>query len=1036
MYLSANDPESGLGAVWDLGDTLLGRVDPEDGRETLAPGESYTSTFTAQLPPVLPDDYFIIVRTDVFDDVYEGNNNLNNQTTSGDAFAISVPVLRPDIPEQDELSTGEALLYRIDVPAGETLEVTLDSEDDGFFNELYIAYESLPSSINAQGRFESFLEGDQRAVIPRTEAGTYYVLVRNVDGLEADPATGERVESAVRTSPFSLTATFLPFSVRDVTPDAVGDDRYATITIRGAKFGDDASPKLVRPTFGEFLPVSFEVIDATWIIATFDLRNAPNGLYDVQVTNPDGSVAVDPHRLLIEPAAPLDVDIGIGGPNQLDFGELGIFGVTMTNEGNLDVPYAHLVFGVPQVPNPDPSLIPGIDVIERIENGEDGYDESLLQALVISSNLRGEPDVAGVDWSELDSNLNFGGILTTAGFAQDFVVGGTVARSLLVDVFPGMRKALELNPDFLDTFLPGELESMSFDMWVFAAATPMTADEYVTYRLDEAESLRVALLGDADFNAGGNLSVLEALKTLAADPGQWGALYLQSLADAGLLRAEDIPPAVKLRSDTDSIATSASAAMLAGPVGDAIIADGETKVTGLTLFFDKVREWLGHDPTIDQGPVPEFDDYNLGLSRPTNFVRFKIRVGEPKLVAPITPDDPDFDRFFDVEGATNDVVTLTGPSGLEAASIVPANTPLPYLIDIANPANADGAVQELRIVQALDPLLDTRSFRLGDLQLGSLEIDLPDDRASFTGEFDFFEDRGFVLQLTAGVDILSNTVTYLLTAVDPADGLRPTDRDIGFLLPGETAKMGYVIKLADEAATGDVVEASVRAFVNDGGAQDSNTVTNQVDGSAPVTTFTVDELGGGSYRVEWAAEDDALGTGVRDFTVLVSLSGGPFVTLQRRTTDTSLTFTAPGGRTAEFLVLAIDESGNIEEPPLGVVTPTINAAINLGALPSFTSTTRSDALPAADGVSGDPENALFIQALRGVVANSAALQEASFDAVLEPFTIGGFATGIEGSGARDRCPRHRLCSRRIGVRQRRSRPELDLGVRPAWWPRR
>ncbi len=54
VYLSADN-------VWDVGDLLLGRVDPI-GIRTIEPGETYSSTLDFEIPATLPGDYRIIVR--------------------------------------------------------------------------------------------------------------------------------------------------------------------------------------------------------------------------------------------------------------------------------------------------------------------------------------------------------------------------------------------------------------------------------------------------------------------------------------------------------------------------------------------------------------------------------------------------------------------------------------------------------------------------------------------------------------------------------------------------------------------------------------------------------------------------------------------------------------------------------------------------------------------------------------------------------------------------------------------------------------
>jgi hypothetical protein len=96
-----------------------------------------------------------------------------------------------------------------------------------------------------------------------------------------------------------------------------------TVEVRGARFSDEALLKLVRPGIEEIEPVRYEVIDATRIIATFDLRGREKGLYDVSVINPDGAEATLPYRFLVERALPIDVTIGLGGPRVVPAGQTG-----------------------------------------------------------------------------------------------------------------------------------------------------------------------------------------------------------------------------------------------------------------------------------------------------------------------------------------------------------------------------------------------------------------------------------------------------------------------------------------------------------------------------------------------------------------------------------------------------------------------------------------------------------------------------------------------------------------------------------------
>ncbi len=245
--------------TWDLSDPLLGTVQQGSPRApaALAPGQSYTATLTAALPVALPGSYFIIVRPNVFNDI---PNKTNLPQPSAGTFTLTVPTLELGVPLADQLGADQSRLYEVpQVAVNQTLEVDFTSTDQSAENELYVRYQGLPSSAHFDAEFPGHLTADQTAVVPSTQAGDYFVLVRNDAG---NPGATQ------------ITAKLLPFQVTDVTPDHGGDGQYVTMTITGAAFDPQATVKLLRPQRAEFVPVNYQVVNATKIIATFDLTGA------------------------------------------------------------------------------------------------------------------------------------------------------------------------------------------------------------------------------------------------------------------------------------------------------------------------------------------------------------------------------------------------------------------------------------------------------------------------------------------------------------------------------------------------------------------------------------------------------------------------------------------------------------------------------------------------------------------------------------------------------------------------------------------
>ncbi len=328
VYLSTD-------GVWSIDDVLLGRVSTGG---TLNQGDAVNLSLDTTLPGVSPGNYHVIVRTNIYDTVYEGAFEANDTTASAGTIAVTVPALTIGAPLATTLLPGQQLLYQVDVPEGQTLRVTLAADNDLSVNTLYIRYGQAPTTSAFDATSAGGLAANLTALIPSTRPGTYYVLVQGYSG----PSAGTGV---------TLLAEELPLVITNVATDVGGTGQYVTTTITGAQFSPEATLKLVDPDIDEVSPVSYQVVNSTEIIATFDLTSAPHAQYDVQVTNPDGSQAIIPYRFLVERTVEPDVTVGIGGSRTILAGDSATYSVALDNLGNLDAPYTLFQFGVPNLGN-------------------------------------------------------------------------------------------------------------------------------------------------------------------------------------------------------------------------------------------------------------------------------------------------------------------------------------------------------------------------------------------------------------------------------------------------------------------------------------------------------------------------------------------------------------------------------------------------------------------------------------------------------------------------------------------------------------
>ncbi len=968
VYLAPN-------AVWNINDDLLGDVSYTG---TVQPGGSYTSTLDAALPSVAPGQYRIIVRTNIFDDIPESNYE-NNTTASQDALSVTVPSLQLGVPFNTTLNTGEEQLYQVTDTSGQTLQVDLTSPDQNAANELYLRYNGVPTSATYDAIYQAALQANQDAVIPSTQAGTYYVLV-----------IGQSEDNA--NTPVTIVANNLPFEITNVTPDEGGDSAYVTTTISGAGFDPDAIVKLVMPGIAEHAPVSYQVVNGTEIVAAFDLTGATHGLYDVEVINPDGSTAFAPYRYLVEQALPPSVTVGLGGPRVIEAGDSGLYSYSVDNNSNVDIPYVELQIGTP-----------------RIAPVVQGTPATTYNYLGMLTNLDGQPLVDNVAWDELTSVVDQGGENLSSGYAIDLPDQSSVSLSVSVQTYPD-----GIPPDAGNE--PPEDTAFAFN--IMATATPLTAAEFVAQQTQAAEQLRQAILNDP--------TASPSLMVLAADETTWVDLYLTALTQAGILRPADEPPQVAEDPLVDSIEAVLAGGILAGPAGNQIITNGN-----LPQFFADVIYWYGNDPTqttpyigtgtgtgysADSGypynaqylfaEPPPASAYNLNESQPTHFEAFDVYVPytnyfgtfDPQNPAYVTPQAVSFASQLSATG-TQGAAQITGPYGYGPQEFIPEAQPLPYTIQFANPSSATTAVSQVQIVEQLDPNLDPRSFRLGDLQLGNLQVQLPNTVGSFQEDLNYTQTNGFILRISAGIDVETKTLTWLVQAIDPNTGELVTNPNVGLLLPGQSGWVSYTIEPSQGLATGTIISAQANVLFNNAPPQTTPTITNMVDGVAPTTTTTVTPVAGNNYQVTWNAVDDTGGSGVQSVTVYVAEDGGDYtVWLDQTTASGSQVFSGQAGHTYQFLALAIDNAGNQEQPPAGTSVPSSDATANLGTLPTVSSTTSlgSPATPSSQ----PSTNPLFVQTEQGIPSPPASTGHTSeFATVLQPFFGQAFATGIGQSEA-------------------------------------
>jgi len=332
LYLSTD-------TTWDINDKLFTKY-VKTG--PVAGGDSYSPTVTAPIPGVTPGEYYVIVRSDILNNIPESDEN-NNLSASIDKIGLDVPGLVLDTPSNGTLGQGQGVYYRVTVPEGETLLIDLDAAAITGSTQLYVKFGDVPTRSSFDFGYDKPLSADQKITVPKTKAGTYYILAFG-DSLSAPTS-------------YSIEARILQFEVIDTNYGIGGNGGKLTLQINGAKFDRTILPTLVSPGGGERAASQVFFSSSTRLYATFDLTGLNPAAYDVKLTKTSGPVALVPDSLSVVPAQPAQAKPVIFSPPATVANAKFQFTVSWGNDGINDIAAPYLVVGADRPIGQHPDFI-------------------------------------------------------------------------------------------------------------------------------------------------------------------------------------------------------------------------------------------------------------------------------------------------------------------------------------------------------------------------------------------------------------------------------------------------------------------------------------------------------------------------------------------------------------------------------------------------------------------------------------------------------------------------------------------------------
>jgi subtilase family serine protease len=862
VYLSSDQ-------IWDIGDILVGR---QTQSGPVAPGQSYDGQLTVTLPVIDLGSYYFIVKTDAQNRVRETNETNNDGVTVAQTL-IDVPELQIGVPRNTTLATGQERFYKTVAPAGETLRFTLGGQA-GSANELFERFGLIASRNSFDFSFGRLNEADQEVIVPNSQAGNYFTLARSTF-------------STPSTQAVTVKAEVIPFGITSVSPNRVGDNGQVTITLKGARFDEGATVHLSGN--GTTLNAATVIrVDSSTVKARFMFTNAPRGIYDVTLTNPSGQTSTQSGAVTIEQAVTAQpVITSVGNLRTRPHRSLSFFN-QVSNRGNVDIQYVAVRT---QVFRPNSS-----DQVTIINRRPD-------------NSFPRKADFPTVDWNNSPATNSSLDHLTTDSFLyRDLSPGETIPydteiRGLNVDSSFVRSQAVGLTRNEMGTAMVETAEFIREELIERGIDAPHT---------ETKSAFRDFLEGALDFEG-----IIEGV--IEDAPSSYGSAFKsglkQSIPDLAFSGARNGCNILVDNRVTDcGLKCSAKFGCCNIGVASYALASFESFSIGNAVFGALNAFMVGWSEAECVSKIPNCIDTCPEQPQPTPQPTPAGALGgdtDSEEFAPIfvnTPIDPN---------------EKLSPDGCGEQRFVSVQREVTYTVNFENLPTATAYAQRIRITDHLDPNLDPRTLRLREIGFKQYRFQAPDNRAFFQQRVQLGPDLGNLLAgISAGIDISTGTVTWTLTAIDPATGEQPNGASLGLLPPNNEANDGqgfvtFTVKPKSTIATSTVIHNGATITFDTEAPINTNTVSNTIDAEAPVSA--VEPLpptqASPTFNISWSGLDAPNGSGLRNYDIFFSANNGPYQPLSSGTTQTDTQFTGEPGTTYRFYSIARDNAGNVEAAP-------------------------------------------------------------------------------------------------------------------------
>jgi len=302
-------------------DHLLAEIVHED---SLAVHAIYTKSWTGQVPSGVVGPHYVLVHTNA-GPAFRESTLVNNVLASGQALAANVPLLTLDAHQTGQVQQGEWVFFQFDADPGRTVRFLLDSAVSTGSVQLHLRRGVPPTVSTYDAVGAVFKQPDQEVRLIDPIDATYYAGVY-----------GHWLPAGA--TDFTLTAELTDLSIREVTPNRVGNAGNATVKITGDSFTRASQVSLLAAD-GTFIEADEYYDDPTTLFATFDLAaaGAAAEVYDLKVTNPGSQSYTSEDAFTVLAGGTLELQARLVAPSLTRPGRTVRVEIEYTNTGSVDM---------------------------------------------------------------------------------------------------------------------------------------------------------------------------------------------------------------------------------------------------------------------------------------------------------------------------------------------------------------------------------------------------------------------------------------------------------------------------------------------------------------------------------------------------------------------------------------------------------------------------------------------------------------------------------------------------------------------------